>query len=158
MKKIFTLAAAFMATAVSFQVAAGHWVVKDKTEFLSAWGNLGRTLGARDTIIVAPETEGETIELGNVKNVPTAGKFWIIGATDDINNLPGLKVGFDAEAGTEEGSDLSMHFENIRLQYRADITGSGQIFYWNGKYADMDPSLRIYQLSPYNLSFGSPQT
>lgn len=138
MKKIFTLAAAFMATAVSFQAAADTWTVKDKTEFMSAWGNLGRVQGARDTIIVAPETEGEIIELGNIKNVPTAGKFWIIGATDDINNLPGLKVGFDAEAGTEEGSDLSMHFENISLQYRADITGSGQIFYWNSKNAYMD--------------------
>lgn len=46
MKKIFTLAAAFMATAVSFQAAADSWTVTDKTEFLSAWGNLGRTTGA----------------------------------------------------------------------------------------------------------------
>ena len=50
MKKIFTLAAAFMATAVSFQAAADTWTVTDKTEFMSAWGNLGRTAGARDTI------------------------------------------------------------------------------------------------------------
>ena len=38
MKKIFTLAAAFMATAVSFQAAAGHLVVKDKAEFTAACG------------------------------------------------------------------------------------------------------------------------
>ena len=64
MKKIFTLAAAFMATAVSFQAAADTWTVTDKTEFMSAWGNLGRTAGARDTIYLA---EGFNADLGTIK-------------------------------------------------------------------------------------------
>lgn len=153
MKKIFTLAAAFMATAVSFQAAAGHWVVKDKAEFTSAWGGLGNTIGSRDTIVIAPETEGEIINVGSIK-MKKAGKIWLIGATDDIDNLPGLAVGFDGEKqtldglneeqqkndyGTEIGSDLSVHFENLSLHYRNGVTAtSGHIFYFKKMYADMD--------------------
>ena len=46
---------------------------------------------------------------------------------------------FDAEAGTEPGSDLSMIFENLNIQFTSGNTAtSGQIFYFNGKYVDMD--------------------
>lgn len=86
MKKIFTLAAAFMATAVSFQAAADTWTVTDKTEFMSAWGNLGRTAGARDTIYLA---EGFNADLGTIKNFPIAGKFWVIGQTGRVGYSPG---------------------------------------------------------------------
>lgn len=153
MKKFFTLAAAFMATAVSFQATAGHWVVKDKAEFTSAWGGLGNTIGSRDTIVIAPETEGEIINVGSIK-MKKAGKIWLIGATDDIDNLSGLAVGFDGEKqtlegldeeqqkndyGTEIGSDLSVYFENLSLHFRNGVTAtSGHIFYFKQMYADMD--------------------
>ena len=153
MKKICKLATAFMATALSFQAAADSWVVKDKAEFTSAWGSLGNTIGSRDTIVIAPETEGEIINVGSIK-MKKAGKIWLIGATDDINNLPGLAVSFDGEKqtldgldeeqqkndyGTEIGSDLSLHFENLSLHYRSGATASsGHIFYFKQMYADMD--------------------
>ena len=56
MKKIFTLAAAFMATALSFQAAADSWVVTTSAEFTTALSSLGRKIGARDTIFVKPES------------------------------------------------------------------------------------------------------
>ena len=79
MKKIFTLAAAFMATALSFQAAADSWVVTTSAEFTTALSSLGRKIGARDTIFVKPESADVVISSGTYKTVPTAGKFWVIG-------------------------------------------------------------------------------
>lgn len=137
MKKIFTLAAAFMATAVSFQAAADSWTVTDKTEFLSAWGNLGRTTGARDTIYLA---EGFNADLGTIKNFPIAGKFWVIGQTGESGTRPVMLVNFDAESPTEENSDLGFYFENVSIQFNKGgaSAGSGQLFYFNKKYFDVD--------------------
>ena len=47
MKKIFTLAAAFMATALSFQAAADSWVVTTSAEFTTALSSLGRKIYGR---------------------------------------------------------------------------------------------------------------
>lgn len=137
MKKIFTLAAAFMATAVSFQAAADTWTVTDKTEFMSAWGNLGRTAGARDTIYLA---EGFNADLGTIKNFPIAGKFWVIGQTGESGTRPVMLVNFDAESPTEPNSDLGFYFENVSIQYNKGgaSAGSGQLFYFNKKYFDAD--------------------
>lgn len=137
MKKIFTLAAAFMATAVSFQAAADNWTVTDKTEFMSAWGNLGRTAGARDTIYLA---EGFNADLGTIKNFPIAGKFWVIGQMGESGTRPVMLVNFDAESPTEENSDLGFYFENVSIQYNKGgaQAGSGQLFYFNKKYFDVD--------------------
>lgn len=77
MKKIFTLAAAFMATALSFQAVADSWVVTTSAEFTTALGSLGRKIGARDTIFVKPESADVVISSGTYKTVPTAGKFWV---------------------------------------------------------------------------------
>ena len=137
MKKIFTLAAAFMATALSFQAAADSWVVTTSAEFTTALSSLSRTQGAMDTIFVNPESPDVVISSGTYKTVPTAGKFWIIGVPTDFR--PIVQMRFDAEAGTEPGSDLSMIFENLNIQYTSGNTAtSGQIFYFNGKYVDMD--------------------
>ena len=137
MKKIFTLAAAFMATALSFQAAADSWVVTTSAEFKTALSSLSRTQGAMDTIFVNPESPDVVISSGTYKTVPTAGKFWIIGVPTDFR--PIVQMRFDAEAGTEPGSDLSMIFENLNIQYTSGNTAtSGQIFYFNGKYVDMD--------------------
>ena len=137
MKKIFTLAAAFMATAVSFQAAADNWTVTDKTEFMSAWGNLGRTAGARDTIYLA---EGFNADLGTIKNFPIAGKFWVIGQMGESGTRPVMLVNFDAESPTEENSDLGFYFENVSIQYNKGgaQASSGQLFYFNKKYFDVD--------------------
>lgn len=137
MKKIFTLAAAFMATAVSFQAAADNWTVTDKTEFMSAWGNLGRTAGARDTIYLA---EGFNADLGTIENFPIAGKFWVIGQMGESGTRPVMLVNFDAESPTEENSDLGFYFENVSIQYNKGgaQAGSGQLFYFNKKYFDVD--------------------
>ena len=77
MKKIFTLAAAFMATALSYQAVADSWIVTTSAEFTSALASLGRTIGARDTIFVNPESADVIINSGSgtYKTVPTAGKF-----------------------------------------------------------------------------------
>ena len=149
MKKIFTLAAAFMATALSFQAAADSWVVTTSAEFTTALSSLGRKIGARDTIFVKPESADVVISSGTYKTVPTAGKFWVIGVPTDFK--PILQLRFDAESGTEEGSDLSMIFENVHIQFTGGNTPtSGQIFYWNGKYADMDTvAFRNCEISNY---------
>lgn len=149
MKKIFTLAAAFMATALSFQAVADSWVVTTSAEFKTALGLLGRKIGAKDTIFVNPESADVVISSGTYKTVPTAGQFWIIGVPTDFK--PVLQLRFDAEAGTEKGSDLSMIFENVHLQYTGGNTAtSGQIFYWNGKYCDMDTlAFRNCEISNY---------
>ncbi len=148
MKKIFTLAAAFMATALSFQAVADSWVVTSSAEFTTALGSLGRKIGARDTIFVKPESADVVISSGTYKNVPTAGKFWVIGVTDF---KPILQLRFDGETGTEKGSDLSMIFENVHIQFTGGNTASsGQIFYWNGKYVDMDTlAFRNCEISNY---------
>ena len=126
-----------MATAVSFQAAADSWTVTDKTEFLSAWGNLGRTTGARDTIYLA---EGFNADLGTIKNFPIAGKFWVIGQTGESGTRPVMLVNFDAESPTEENSDLGFYFENVSIQFNKGgaSAGSGQLFYFNKKYFDVD--------------------
>lgn len=149
MKKIFTLAAAFMATALSFQAVADSWVVTTSAEFTTALGSLGRKIGARDTIFVKPESADVVISSGTYKTVPTAGKFWVIGVPTDFK--PILQLRFDAEAGTEKGSDLSMIFENVHLQFTGGNTASsGQIFYWNAKYCDMDTlAFRNCEISNY---------
>ena len=149
MKKIFTLAAACMATALSFQAAADSWVVTTSAEFTTALSSLGRKIGARDTIFVKPESADVVISSGTYKTVPTAGKFWVIGVPTDFK--PILQLRFDAESGTEEGSDLSMIFENVHIQFTGGNTPtSGQIFYWNGKYADMDTvAFRNCEISNY---------
>ena len=149
MKKIFTLAAAFMATALSFQAAADSWVVTTSAEFTTALSSLGRKIGARDTIFVKPESADVVISSGTYKTVPTAGKFWVIGVPTDFK--PILQLRFDAESGTEKGSDLSMIFENVHLQFTGGNTAtSGQIFYWNGKYCDMDTlAFRNCEISNY---------
>ena len=149
MKKIFTLAAAFMATALSFQAAADSWVVTTSAEFTTALSSLGRKIGARDTIFVKPESADVVISSGTYKTVPTAGKFWVIGVPTDFK--PILQLRFDAEAGTEKGSDLSMIFENVHLQFTGGNTASsGQIFYWNAKYCDMDTlAFRNCEISNY---------
>lgn len=149
MKKIFTLAAAFMATALSFQAAADSWVVTTSAEFTAALGNLGRVQGAMDTIFVNPESADVVISSGTYKTVPTAGKFWVIGVPEDFR--PIVQLRFDAADPTEPNSDLSMIFENLHLQYTGGKTAtSGQMIYFNGKYADMDTlAFRNCEISNY---------
>lgn len=149
MKKIFTLAAAFMATALSFQAAADSWVVTTSAEFTAALGNLGRVKGAMDTIFVNPESADVIISSGTYKTVPTAGRFWIIGVPEDFR--PIVQLRFDAADPTEPNSDLSMIFENLHLQYTGGKTAtSGQLIYFNGKYADMDTlAFRNCEISNY---------
>lgn len=149
MKKIFTLAAAFMATALSFQAAADSWVVTTSAEFTAALGNLGRVQGAMDTIFVNPESADVVISSGTYKTVPTAGKFWVIGVPEDFR--PIVQLRFDAADPTEPNSDLSMIFENLHLQYTGGKTAtSGQLIYFNGKYADMDTlAFRNCEISNY---------
>ena len=149
MKKIFTLAAAFMATALSFQAAADSWVVTTSAEFTAALGNLGRVRGAMDTIFVNPESADVIISSGTYKTVPTAGKFWVIGMPTDFR--PIVQLRFDAADPTEPNSDLSMIFENLHLQYTGGNTASsGQLIYFNGKYADMDTlAFRNCEISNY---------
>lgn len=149
MKKIFTLAAAFMATALSYQATADSWVVTTSAEFTAALGNLGRVQGAMDTIFVNPESADVVISSGNYKTVPTAGKFWVIGVPTDFR--PIVQLRFDADTPTEPNSDLSMIFENLHLQYTGGKTASsGQLIYFNGKYADMDTlAFRNCEISNY---------
>ena len=137
MKKIFTLAAAFMATALAFQAVADNWTVSTKEEFTAAWGSLGRVTGARDTIFLA---EDFNADLGTIKNFPVAGRFWVIGKVGETGARPVMIVGFDAADPTEPNSDLSFCFENVCIQYNKGgaTASSGQIFYFNKKYFDCD--------------------
>ena len=102
-----------------------------------------------DTIWVNPESPDVVISSGTYKTVPTAGKFWIIGMPTDFR--PIVQLRWDAEAGTEPGSDLSMIFENLHLQYTSGkMASSGQLIYFNGKYADMDTlAFRNCEISNY---------
>ena len=64
MRKIITLAAAFMATVLSYQAVADSWIATTSAEFTSALGQIGRKFGARDTIFVNPESPDVIISTG----------------------------------------------------------------------------------------------
>ena len=140
MKKIFTLAAALLTSAIAFNASADKWEAKTASEFKTYWSGLASNTDPNkcDTIILAPATEGEIWNLGNIADgsSPTTGKVHVIGNTTEKGKLPGMMVGFN----WTESNGLSLFFENVNLQYRTGNTAtSGQIFYWNNaKSADLD--------------------
>ena len=155
MKKIFTLAVAFMATTLSYQAVADSKVVTTSAEFTSALNSLSHQAGARDTIFVNPESPDVIISSGSgtFKNVPTAGKLWIIGVP--TNFRPIVQMRWQGENDTEPNSDLGLYFENVNLQYPSgNLASSGQVLYWVNCKCDIDSLvLRNCDLSNYPRTF-----
>ena len=155
MKKVFTFIAAFVAVALSFQAAADSWEVTTSEEFKTALGKLGRKAGARDTIFVNPESPDVIISTGTgtYQDIPTAGKFWIIGVPTDFR--PIVQLRWTTEADTEPNSDLGLYFENVNLQYPSgNLASSGQIIMWSNCKCDIDSMvLRNCDLSNYPRTF-----
>ena len=155
MKKIFTLAVAFMATTLSYQAVADSKVVTTSAEFTSALNSLTHQPGARDTIFVNPESPDVIISTGTgtYKNVPTAGKLWIIGVP--TNFRPIVQLRWQGETDTEPNSDLGLYFENVNLQYPSgNLASSGQVLYWVNCKCDIDSLVfRNCDMSNYPRTF-----
>lgn len=155
MKKIFTLAAAFLASAVAFNAAAGIYVVNNKNEWANLIGSFtssSKQIGDRDTILI---TAGEDWGMDTWKNCPSAGKIWFIGAADvetdvlgnvtkwtrveEFGALPVFKVRQDADHDGIENSDLGWFFENVHIKFTGgNQASSGQCFYFNKRYFPID--------------------
>ncbi len=156
MKKIFTLAAAFLASAVAFNAAAGIYVVNNKSEWKSLVGSFtaaSKNVGDRDTILITPN-DGWAMDTW--KDCPSAGKIWFIGATnvetdvlgnvtswervEEFGSLPIFKVRQDANHDGIENSDFGWFFENLNIQFTGDgnQASSGQCFYFNKRYFPID--------------------
>ena len=144
-----------MATVLSYQAVADSWIATTSAEFTSALGQIGRKFGARDTIFVNPESPDVIISTGTgtYKNVPTAGKLWIIGMP--TNFKPILQLRWSTESDTEPNSDLGLYFENVNLQYSSgNQASSGQIIMWSNCKCDIDSLvLRNCDLSNYPRTF-----
>jgi hypothetical protein len=114
---------------LSFAMQAKNTLVTTKTQFTTAWG----TLANGDTITVA-YNGGVILNTGAV-NLPAAGGLITVrGQYPD--SLPIIQSEFDGVT-LADGVTTGLIFENLHLQYRSPDGTSGQVIYFNKKYANM---------------------
>jgi len=114
---------------LSLAMQAKNTLVTTKTQFTTAWG----TLANGDTITVG-YNGGVILNTGAV-NLPAAGGLITVrGQSPD--SLPILQTEFDGVT-LADGVTTGLICENLHLQYRSPDGTSGQVIYFNKKYANM---------------------
>ena len=113
----------------SFALQAKNTVVKTKTDFTTAWG----ALADGDTISVA-YNGGVALNTGTVTMSAAGGTITLRAA--DPDSIPLLQIGIEG-ATLADGKTCGLIFENLHLQYRSPDGTSGQIIYFNKKYANI---------------------
>jgi len=114
---------------LSFAMQAKNTLVSTKTAFTTAWG----VAANGDTITVA-YNGGVILNTGAV-NLPAAGGVITVrGLSPD--SLPIIQSEFDGVT-LADGVTTGLIFENLHIQYQKPDGTSGQVIYFNKKYANM---------------------
>lgn len=121
MKKLMTTLSCFLAV---FAMMANHVTVSSKADFEAAFF-AERTNDQCDTIFV--KSNGTAIGLNNGKNMPNAGKIWIIGVDNEEGKMSGIKHQWNLPIN-QASDKLSVFFENIVLQGAGGTANSKYYF------------------------------
>ena len=127
MKKRLTLLLALM-MCFSLYIEAKNTIVKTKTEFTTAWSSQKDG----DTISVA-YNNGAPLNIGAVTMSSVGGCITLMSQYPDSVALIQIEI---QGVTLADGLTCGLVFENIHLQYRSPDGSSGQIIYYNAKYAN----------------------
>ncbi len=121
MKKVLTTLSCFLAV---FAMMAEHVTVSKKADFETAFF-AERTNDQRDTIFV--KSDGTPIGLSNGKEMPHAGKIWIIGVDNEEGEKSGIKFQWNLPINAQSDR-LSVFFENLVMEGAGTTANSKYYF------------------------------
>lgn len=114
---------------LSFVLQAKNTLVSTKTAFTTAWG-----IAADGDTVTVGYMGGVALNIGAVTMPAAGGVITLRGQYPD--SIPMLQIEFQGVT-LVDGVTTGLIFENLHLQYRSPDGTSGQVIYYNKKYANI---------------------